>query len=312
MRAPVIASRRPRELLARNWDGFLNVAARQHRIEGGGGCGLNVMDFGPESAPPLLFIHGWSQSWLCWMKQIEGLSGEFRVVCMDSRGQGDSDKPVGDEHYTDSARWAADVAAVIEQLALNKPVVSGWSYGGLVLCDYLAAHSEKKIAGAHFIGALVVNGGRLPFFGPALLRRIPKMASPNAAIAIEHARKFVRECAAAPSQREVFETVLAYTMQTPAHVRRSLVKRRLDFRPLLAELTIPILVTQGSLDQIVLPVMADEIEKAAPHAVSSRYQRIGHMPFLEEPERFNRELTAFATKAQATQAGPTTCNRSRS
>mgnify|MGYP001130413291 CR=1 FL=1 len=294
MTAPVIASARPRELLARNWDGFLRVGGRQHRVAGGGGCGLNVMDFGPLDAPPLLFIHGWSQSWLCWMKQVEGLSDRFRVVCMDSRGQGDSDKPSGDEHYNDSALWADDVRAVIDALDLRRPILSGWSYGGLVIGDYLAAHGTGRIAGVHFIGALIVNGGRLPFFGPALLRRVPKMASPNAAVAIENARKFVRECAAAPLQREVFETALAWTMQTPAPVRLSLVKRRLDFRPLLATVKIPALITQGSLDQVILPAMAEEIATAMPHAVHSRYERVGHMPFLEEPERFNRELAAFA------------------
>lgn len=299
MKAPVIASARPRELLSRNWDGFLKVAGRQHRVIGGGGCGLNVMDFGQQDAQPLLFIHGWSQSWLCWMKQVEGLSDRFRVVCMDSRGQGDSDKPFGDEHYNDSQLWADDVRAVIDALKLSKPVLNAWSYGGLVLGDYLTLHGSENIGGVHFIGAAIINGGRLPFFGPALLRRVPKMSLPNAAIAIEHARKFVREMTAAPSQREVFETALAWTMQTPAHVRLSLVKRRLDFRPVLATMKIPALISQGSLDQVILPAMADEIAKAMPHAVHSRYQRIGHMPFLEEPERFNRELAEFANRVLA-------------
>jgi non-heme chloroperoxidase len=294
MRAPVVASSRPRELLARNWDGFLQVKGKQHRIAGGGGCMLNVMEFGPGDAQPLLFIHGWSQSWLCWMKQIEGLSGQFRLVCMDSRGQGDSDKPRGDEHYNDSALWAADVQAVIDALALKKPVLNAWSYGGLVIGDYLTLKGPDQLGGVHFIGAAIVNGGRLPFFGPALLRRVPKMSSPNAAIAIEHARKFVRECTAVPCQREVFETVLGWTMQTPAYVRNALVRRTLDFRPVLANVKIPALISQGSLDQVILPSMSQETAKAMPHATYSRYERIGHMPFLEEPERFNRELAAFA------------------
>lgn len=294
MKAPVIASARPRELLARNWDGYLRVPVRQHRVIGGGGCALNVMDFGPENAQPLLFIHGWSQSWLCWMKQIEGLSDRFRVVCMDSRGQGDSDKPAGDEHYNDSALWAADVAAVIDALELKRPILNAWSYGGLVIGDYLAERGVEKIAGAHFIGAAIINGGRLPFFGPALLRRVPKMSLANAGVVIEHARKFVRECTAAPMQRELFETALAWTMQTPAHVRFSLVRRKLDLRPLLATVKIPALISQGMLDQVILPSMAEETAKAMPQARLSRYERIGHMPFIEDSERFNRELAEFA------------------
>ncbi|MET0606826.1 MAG: alpha/beta hydrolase [Beijerinckiaceae bacterium] len=294
MRAPVIASSRPRELLSRNWDGFRKAKATFHRIEGGGGCMLNVVEFGPQDAQPLLFIHGWSQSWLCWMKQIEGLSDRFRVVCLDSRGHGDSDKPLGEEHYTEGALWAADVAHVIAVLKLNRPILNGWSYGGLVIGDYLERHGPDNVAGLHFIGAAIINGGRLPQFGPALLRRVPRMGSPNAGVAIENARKFVRECTAAPCQREVFETVLAWSMQTPAHVRSALVRRTLDFRPLLSTISLPTLISQGSLDQVILPAMSAETAKAMPHAAYSRYERIGHMPFLEEPERFNRELAAFA------------------
>lgn len=294
MTAPVIASARPRELLARNWDGFRSVPLRQHRIIGGGGCGLNVMDCGPEDGQALLFVHGWSQSWLAWMKQIEGLSDRFRVVCLDSRGQGDSDKPFDEASYQDGALWAADIRAVLDTLGLKRPILSGWSYGGLVIGDYLSRHGAGGLAGLHFVGAAVINGGRLPFFGPALLRHVPKMASPNTAIAIDHARKFVRECTAAPVQRALFDTVLAWTMQTPAFVRQALVRRKLDFRPVLAECRLPTLITQGALDQVILPAMAREIATVMPQATLSLYERVGHMPFLEESERFNAELSDFA------------------
>ena len=294
----VVPSARPRELLARNWDGFLRHKPRQHFIMGGGDCGLNVMDFGAENAPPLLFFHGWSQSWLCWMKQIESLSENFRVVCLDSRGQGDSDKPRGDAHYNDSALWAADVKAVIDRLNLKNVILNGWSYGGHLICDYLRVHGPENIVGLHFTGASVVSGSRLPQFGPVLARRVGKMISPNSAIAIEHVRKFVRECTALPCQREVFETAVAWTMQTPAHVRLSLLKRTLNGLECLAGLKLPTLITHGTLDYVMLPLMARQLKEAMPHATLSLYDGVGHMPFLEEPQRFNRELAEFAGGVQ--------------
>ncbi|MGL4322700.1 MAG: alpha/beta fold hydrolase [Beijerinckiaceae bacterium] len=294
----VVPSARPRELLARNWDGFLRHTARQHIIRGGNNCALNVMDFGDETAPPLLFIHGWSQSWLCWMKQVEGLAKKFRVVCMDNRGQGDSDKPRGDEHYNDGALWAADVKAVIDALALKKVVLNGWSYGGNIICDYLNVHGTDNIAGLHFVGASVISGSKLPQFGPVLTRRVGKLISPNSAVSIAHVRKFVRECTAVPSQREVFETVVSWTMQTPAHVRLSMLKRTLNWLAFLGTIKLPALITHGTLDYVMLPVMAHEIKAAMPHATLSLYDGVGHMPFLEDPTRFNRELAGFAEAAR--------------
>lgn len=295
----VVASARPRELLASNWDGFLRLKPRQHIIKGGNDCALNVMDYGDENAPPLLFIHGWSQSWLCWMKQVEGLSKKFRLVCMDSRGQGDSDKPRGDEHYNDGALWAADVKAVIDTLGLKNVVLNGWSYGGNVICDYLSRHGTDNIAGLHFVGASVISGSKLPQFGPVLARRVGKLISPNSAISIEHVRKFVRECTAVPVQRELFETVVSWTMQTPAHVRLSLLKRTLNWLEFLGTVKIPALITHGTLDYVMLPLMAQQLKQAMPHAQLSWYDGIGHMPFLEDPVRFNRELEEFAGRAQA-------------
>ena len=86
---------------------------------------------------PILLIHGWSQSLLCWTKQYEGeLQDQFRLVAVDLRGHGMSEMPLEAEQYVDSDKWADDVAAIIDQLTLDKPILVGWSYGGFVISDY--------------------------------------------------------------------------------------------------------------------------------------------------------------------------------
>ena len=100
---------------------------------------------GQGDGPPILFIHGLSQSHLCWAKQYESaLAEEFRLVAYDLRGHGMSQAPLEPEHYTDSGLWADDVAAIIEQLGLDRPVLVGWSYGGFVICDYLRDHGQDR------------------------------------------------------------------------------------------------------------------------------------------------------------------------
>jgi non-heme chloroperoxidase len=130
-----------------------------YAVRGGGGLLLHVREWGNADGPPVLFIHGWSQSHLCWAKQYQSaLAEEFRLVAYDLRGHGMSEAPLGPEHYTDSKLWADDVAAIIEQLRLDRPVLVGWSYGGFIICDYVRAHGQDRIGAVDLVAGAVTLG----------------------------------------------------------------------------------------------------------------------------------------------------------
>ena len=61
----------------------------------------------------------------------------------------------------------------------------------------------------------------------------------------------------------------------------------------------PLLVSQGRADTIVLPAMAEHILAVCPTAQASWYDDAAHVPHLEDPERFNRELAQFVDRAGA-------------
>jgi alpha-beta hydrolase superfamily lysophospholipase len=116
-----------------------------HTVISGGGLRLHAREWGNPDGPPILFIHGWSQSHLCWAKQYESsLADEFRLVAYDLRGHGMSEMPLEPKHYTDGRLWADDVAAIIEQLRLDRPVLVGWSYGPFVIVDYIRAYDRNR------------------------------------------------------------------------------------------------------------------------------------------------------------------------
>jgi len=141
-----------------------------HTIKGAGGVNLHVREYGKLTGIPILLIHGWSQSHLCWSKQYEStLNNETRIVALDLRGHGMSDAPVQVEQYTDGDKWADDIAAVIDELALDRPILVGWSYGGYIISDYVRRNGQEKIAGINFVDAAVVLGPQA--FG-ALLGRV--------------------------------------------------------------------------------------------------------------------------------------------
>src|SRR5258708_20266404 len=122
-----------------------------HSVQGGGGVRLHVREWGNASGPSILFIHGWSKNHLCWSKQYESeLAQSYRLVALDIRGHGMSDAPREASAYQDPQLSADYIAAVIEQLGLERPILVGWSYGGFIICDYIRAYSQEHISAMLF------------------------------------------------------------------------------------------------------------------------------------------------------------------
>lgn len=86
-------------------------------------------------------------------------------------------------------------------------------------------------------------------------------------------------------------------MTVSPQIRGALIAREIDGDDVLASLSVPVLVIHGLEDQIVLPSMARHVVECCPSAVASWYEDVGHMPFVEANERFDRELAAFAQSA---------------
>jgi non-heme chloroperoxidase len=273
---------------------------KTHTIKGAAGVNLHVREYGKLTGIPILLIHGWSQSHLCWSKQYEStLKDEARIVALDLRGHGMSDAPVQVDQYTDGDKWADDIAAVIDELALDRPILVGWSYGGYIILDYVRRKGQGKIAGINFVSAAVVLGPKAfgALLGPGFLDNAPGACHDDLPTNIAAIRKFLRACIVKPISQDDFEEILAFNMVVKPSVRGAMTQRELDFASLLQEITVPVLVTHGRSDAVVLPAMADHILKHCKVAKASWFEGVGHAPFLEEPLRFNTELQHFAKNA---------------
>ena len=88
-------------------------------------------------------------------------------------------------------------------------------------------------------------------------------------------------------------------MTVPARIRANLVAREIDGDDVLRTLKVPVLVSQGRADTVVLPAMAEHVLATCPTAEASWYEGVGHTPFLEDPERFNRELAALTRRVSS-------------
>lgn len=263
-----------------------------HTVVGHGGTKLHVVEAGKPTGKPILFIHGFSQCSLAWTKQLSSdLASSFRLLAMDIRGHGLSDKPR--DAYGESKIWADDVRAVIEHLKLTKPVLVGWSYGGVIISDYVAAYGENEIAATNWVAAVCRLGAPLvggSFLGAPFLALVPGFFSENADESVGALRSLIRMCIPSGLSPEEEYLLLGVNVAVPPHVRVGLFSRTLDNDSVVARMKKPMLVTCGDKDVIVLPAMRDHLARLAPHAKVSNYAGSGHAPFWDAPERFNREL----------------------
>jgi non-heme chloroperoxidase len=276
--------------------------ATQYTVTGGGGLRLHVREWGQPNGLPIMMIHGWSQNHLCWMKQYESpLADEFRLVALDLRGHGMSERPLEVENYNNAQLWADDVAAIIDELNLQRPVLVGWSYGGFIMCDYVRAYAQEAIAGINFVGAGVTfnEAAMGTLIGPGFIDHGEGAFSPDLPTNITTMRSFLRTCLVKPVTQEDFEVALCWNIVVPAQIRANLAAREINCDDVLTKMTVPVLMTHGLADIVVLPAMGEHILSTCPSAESSWYEGVGHAPHLEDPDRFNRELAEFTRRANA-------------
>ena len=266
-----------------------------HAIVGGGGTTLHVEETGTADGRPIVFIHGFSQCGLAWKKQTDSeLASEFRLVTPDIRGHGASEKPR--DAYSDSMLWAQDIDAVITGLRLDAPVLVGWSYGGVIISDYIRHFGEARLGGIQLVGAVSRLGEPLmsaSFLDPHFVTLVPGFFSDDANESVAALTGLLRLCVQqelAPADRYA---MLGAAAAVPPYVRQGLLARNLDNDDVFAALHTPVSLVYGEADRIVSPRMSTHLEQLMPHAKVSTYAGVGHMPFWEDPQRFNRELRDF-------------------
>jgi non-heme chloroperoxidase len=271
---------------------------RRTEVTAPDGLKLAIYEAGNSAGPEILFIHGFSQCAECWAPQFYDpqLSDRFRLTAFDLRGHGASDKPPSPDRYADDRFFADDVMAVTDALGLTRPVLVGWSYAGRIIGDYLEAHGTTRIAGINYVCAR--TNDQPEFVGPGH-EHLPAMLGTDKVAERAATLAFVRACFARQPSPDMLERILDYNMLVAPHIRAAHLARPPSDGAILSTIDVPVLVSQGEDDLLVSKGLGELTAALVPGARLSIYRGVGHAPFAEDSERFNRELAAFATAAHA-------------
>lgn len=287
-------------LAASSW---LQAATRHYTVSAPDGVQLAVQESGDPQGAPLILIHGLLGSHLNWDAQrADPALQRFRLISYDLRGHGLSGKPAGTDAYSDGRRWADDLAAVIaatrdRAAPARKPVLAGWSLGAAVISNYLAAYGDDAIAGAVYVDGVIELGNPQQITAhPEIYRDL------NAAdlrTRLDAQRAFLALCFHTQPSQAVFERLLANAALASWDMQRGVFMMESAAATAgLARMKTPLLLLYGERDALVNagPAIA-RARQLNPRARSVLYAESGHAPFIEEPQRFNRDLARFADAA---------------
>jgi non-heme chloroperoxidase len=274
----------------------MTIAIQAEYVTAPDGVRLATYECGNPTGRELLLIHGFAQSHLCFAPQLQSdLARDCRIVALDLRGHGASDKPLDAAAYQGPTVWAKDLATVIAAKRLRRPVLAGWSMGGRIIRQYLMNFGDSGLAGINFVSSSVLEDPSIR--GPVGGRPRPPASAPIG-VQLEAAIAFLDGCYAIKPSEADFRLAVGYNMLLPFQAREAIggwSTSPADTRPALAKVRVPTLVTHGRLDAIVLPLAAEMTAQAIPGSRLSWFDTCGHAPFQEDPTRYNRELTAFIT-----------------
>ena len=137
------------------------------------GVKIHYLELGSLGTPVIL-IHGYTANAEGkWIKSniAQTLAKNHRVIALDARGHGKSDKPHDPNRY--GPRMASDVIELMDQLKITKAHVHGYSMGGSILTQLLARNQDRMIT--------AIYGGSGPQeTDPKLIAQVPKDVDPPA------------------------------------------------------------------------------------------------------------------------------------
>ena len=105
------------------------------------GLRLHYTDWGNESAPPLILVHGGLDQSRSWDAMARALRATFHIVAPDLRGHGDSDWATGSSYSLSDHVY--DLTCLIKSAGLEQVAIVSHSMGGMVSLTYARAFPEK-------------------------------------------------------------------------------------------------------------------------------------------------------------------------
>lgn len=292
------------------------TGGKVHQVERPDGTRLHVESFGPESAPVLLFTHGWGLSSAEWFYARQHLGEGYRLLVWDLRGLGQSQGPR--DHRYDLDRMAGDLNAVLTLADGQRVVLCGHSIGGMTTLTFCRLYPETlgaRVAGLVLTQTIYTNPVRTALGAPMnrvlqepllrplchltvwlspLVRAMSVLSVLNGSMALaNHLLQFKGQ---ETRQQLNFTTALLLRANPAVAARGMLAMLAYEASDVLPTIGVPTLVIAASSDRATRPDASAYLRTHIPGAEEVTLSPAGHMGLIEHHGAWAAAVDRFAAR----------------
>jgi len=265
------------------------------------GLRVRAVERGDSASPPVVLIPGWGCSVYTYNRNMPALADAgFRVIAVDLKGHGLSDKPLASDEYTIDS-LVEHLRDILDALKLDRPALVGHSLGGSLIYHFASRYPER----ARCLGMLSPVGLKgVPlmrlyrFLTPAALTPLIRMIKPRVVVTLALMRVYGKR--AHFTQRDVEEYLAPSQFPNFALAMRELLHmydwNAADGRQ-LARVDLPAAGAWGSLDHMMPDDGMGIYISLVPQVVLRAISDAGHIITEETPDEVNEVLIALLRRA---------------
>lgn len=234
---------------------------------------------------PMVLLHGYPLDHQIWDDIVPLLADTFELIIPDLRGFGGSSTV---DSFSAMEDYAADIAALLDQLEIQRAAIVGHSMGGYVALAFARLYPDR-VTGLGLVSSQVLADA--PDRKEGRYKSAAEVADKGiAGVVAAMTPKFTSDARLQEFAKQVMER------QQPAGYIGALkaMAERVDSTPLLSSITVPVVLVHGDADALIPIDRAREVKSAIPGAHLVEIGGAGHVPMLDSPQKTAEALKHLA------------------
>jgi Predicted hydrolases or acyltransferases (alpha/beta hydrolase superfamily) len=255
------------------------------------GIRLRYAEQGDSGGSPIIFLHGYTDSWFSFSRVLPLFEADFYTLALDQRGHGDSEHPLSGYAISN---YAADVLALMDAKGFERATIVGHSMGSFIA-------QRIAINWPHRVSRLVLVGSATRARNDVVIDLHREVRQLNGHVPVEFVREFQESTIYQKLPEDFMRRVVAESLKLPTLVWREALEGLLeeDNSALLARISAPTLILWGDEDTIFSRAEQHALVSLLPNSVLKIYPDTGHALHWERPQEFVKDLKEFISASDA-------------